>query len=328
MDNNSEVNFFDSLFRTPTDSVIDVLDMLSLIDIGIIQEVDANGRASVLTSKICNGTPYVLTDVEVLGIGNSFGAFTVNGGGCTCLLFAPRTNIPDVRNKDIDVTTPVFSSSGVKALPISNGRNLEVNAYFNAEGTLCVDAGKYQLTIASSYIGFDSGYMCIKINNENTVYVYRRTEQSGIFEFTLGDKGLVSEFTNSKGSSKYTYSLSDGGAISFVHAQPGGGGEEDTVLNQIDIEDDGSVTISTPDKITITISAEGVVNLSTTGAVTIESTDDELTLKGKSVTIEGTEGEVTMRSASDALTLEGTSVAINSTSESVNINDGNFEVQK
>lgn len=308
MASNTDIEYYKSLFQSPVDAVIDVLEMLILVDIGIIQNIDANGRASVLTTKISNGVPFVLTDIEVIGIGNQHGAFTVDGGGCTCLLFAPRTNIPDLKSTDIDITTPAFSNVGVKALPISNGRDLTVNACFNAEGTLTISTDKYQLCFAEDSVRYTSKGLCIKIDENNTLYLYRRNTDSGTFSLTLDDEGVVTEFTNKDNTSKYTFTLSDDGLLEISHIKPGT--EEDTELNRIAIDKDGALSLSVADKFTISIDKDGILQFETEGDIIISS-----------------KGDISMSAEGDLSLAANGGINIDSGSDPVSINGNNLKVE-
>ena len=59
----TETDFFESIFRTPTRQFTDTLNMLSLIDIGTIDSVDVNGRATVTLNRVARGAPIQLKDI-------------------------------------------------------------------------------------------------------------------------------------------------------------------------------------------------------------------------------------------------------------------------
>lgn len=332
MATNAEVEFYKSLFYSPSESIIDTLDMLMLIDIGIIQDIDANGRASVMTSKVSNGVPYILNDIEVLGLGNRNGAFIANACGGSCLLFAPRTNVPDVRDMNIDITTTPFSNANIKALPVSNGRGMYVNAYFNAEGTLTIATDNYQLSFAERKVSYNAKGMCINITPNNKIYLYRRNENSGVFEITMDDSGFITEFINMDKDSKYTLSLLDDGTFTIHHVQPGASGSEDTELNTIAIAKDGALSVSVTDKVTVTIDKDGVISLSTEGNVSIESTKGTLSLVSDGdMSLTSNNGKVSVQSK-DELSVKSTNgnIKIDSATagSSVQVNGTNLKVDK
>lgn len=292
-----ETKFFDMLFRTPTDQFVDTLNMLMIIDLGIIESIDVNGRATVTLSKIRNGSPVQLKDIEVIGFGNNNGAFTVDGAGCPCLLFAPRTTMPNLKDAKVDWAAPAYSKGGIKALPISNGRDLLVNACFSSDGSLNISSDNYLLNFGKDLISLiEKIGLSVQITPTGDIQLYRRTEQSGIFRFTLSDSGISSSFKNSQNTSLYEYSLLDDGSFNVVHKKPG---DSEKVLNRITIGGDGAISISAPGNISIGIDAEGKLTISTDGGV-------DLTTKG-GVNI-SSKGDVSV------------------TASSVNINDGNLVV--
>lgn len=297
MKNNADVNYFDSIFRSGVDSFMASMDMLSLIDIGIIEDVDVNGRATVLTSRTESGNTFRLTDVEVIFPGNRLGAFTVNGCGCTGLIFGPKTIVPNIRDAKINGDAPTYSKQGVKVLPVSNGRNLLVNAGFNADGTLFISTEGYQLCIRPEEMSLvtDAG-MFIDVDNQNNIELYRRNETSGILDYKITNDGIISEFTNSQATSIYKSELLDNGTYTLSHLQPQGQGDP-KLLNQIAVTDDGKITLKASDKVTISvgpngdikITTEGKLELSADGKLDIQSKDD-ITIKsgaGHSVSING-----------------------------------------
>ena len=292
-----ETKFFETLFRTPADQFIDTLDMLLLVDVGIIVEVDVNGRATVSLSKVKDGTSILLQDIEVISFGNNNGGFTVNGAGCPCLIFAPRTTMPNLKEGKVDWGAPAFSKGGIKALPISNGRDLIVNACFSSDGTFNIITDTYSLSFNKDLISttVQSG-LSTQINNAGEISVYRRTENSGILRFSISDGGITFSFRNLQNTSLYEYSLLDDGSFDIVHKKPG---DSEKILNRITISEDGSVAISAPGNISIGIDAEGKltistgsdVSLTTKGGINISS-DGNVSVSASSVNINGGNLEV------------------------------------
>lgn len=319
MASNNESEFYASLFRGPMDNVLDTLSMLMLIDIGLILEVDGEGRATVQTSKTISNIPVLLTNVEVIYPGNNNGAFTVSCVGSMGLILAPRTVMADVREGKINATLPEYNISGIKILPISNGRKLSVNHCFDADGSLHIHTEKYSFDFDVDGFDFNSvAGMFLTVTKDNTVTLYRRNADSGILNFKIGNDGITSEFTNTKASSTYLMNMLDDGTLTFDHQQPQTDGSDPKSLNKITIKDDGSVTIAsgTKDKTTtITIDTEGKITLSSKSDVGIE-TEGEITVKAK--------GDLGIETEGD-LSLKGSKVMIDG---ALNVNNGNLEVSK
>lgn len=265
----TETDFFESIFRTPTRQFTDTLDMLSLIDIGTIDSVDVNGRATVTLNRVARGAPIQLKDIEVISIGNNSGAFTVDGAGCACLLFAPKTTIPNTKERKVDWTAPSYSKGGIKALPISNGRDLLVNACFSSDGSLNISTADYSLNFSKDLISLtEQSGLSMQVNKDSEISVYRRTQQSGILRFSVTNEGVYFSFSNTRNTSVYRGQLQDSGIFTFSHVKPG---SEEKVLNEISIADDGSLTITAPGNISVSIGADGNITLKTDGTIKVSA---------------------------------------------------------
>lgn len=265
----TETDFFESIFRTPTRQFTDTLNMLSLIDIGTIDSVDVNGRATVTLNRVARGAPIQLKDIEVISIGNNNGAFTVDGAGCACLLFAPKTTIPNTKERKVDWTSPSYSKGGIKALPISNGRDLLVNACFSSDGSLNVSTADYSLNFSKDLISLtEQSGLSMQINKESEISIYRRTQKSGILRFSVTNEGVYFSFSNTQNTSVYRGQLQDSGIFTFSHIKPG---SEEEVLNEISIADDGSLTITAPGNISVSIGADGNITLKTDGTINVSA---------------------------------------------------------
>ena len=360
MATNNESEFYASLFRGPMDNVLDVLSMLNLIDIGLIIEVDGEGRATVQTSKTSSNIPILLTNVEIVYPGNNNGAFTSSCAGCMGLIFAPRTIIPDIRDGKINATLPEYNISGIKVLPISNGRKLSVNHCFDADGSLHIYTEKYSFDFDVGGFDFNSvAGMFLTVSKDNTVTLYRRNKDSGILDFKLSNEGITSKFTNTKATSIYAIDMLDTGVLSLSHLQPQKN-DDPKSLNSVVIGDDGQLTLTagTNDEgkpiTTLSVGTDGSIgtevkgedatttlSVDAKGAVTVEVKGGD-TSTTVTVTI-GTDGsvnidaggDVTLKSGGDMsleasgdLSLKGANIKASSTGAggTVNINNGNLEV--
>ena len=355
MATNNESEFYASLFRGPMDNVLDVLSMLNLIDIGLIIEVDGEGRATVQTSKTSSNIPILLTNVEIVYPGNNNGAFTSSCAGCMGLIFAPRTIIPDIRDGKINATLPEYNISGIKVLPISNGRKLSVNHCFDADGSLHIYTEKYSFDCDFNSVAG----MFLTVSKDNTVTLYRRNKDSGILDFKLSNEGITSKFTNTKATSIYAIDMLDTGVLSLSHLQPQKN-DDPKSLNSVVIGDDGQLTLTagTNDEgkpiTTLSVGTDGSIgtevkgedatttlSVDAKGAVTVEVKGGD-TSTTVTVTI-GTDGsvnidaggDVTLKSGGDMsleasgdLSLKGANIKASSTGAggTVNINNGNLEV--
>ena len=276
MSNSAGSNILQTLTRGSNDLFISQVSMLMLVDIGFIIGVNPSGRASVRVPYLENGTPIILEDIEVIGIGNTFGGFTVDGGGCACLLFAPRTTVPNVRTKEINGSSVSYSKDGIKALPITNGRDLVVNAVFTSEGTLNIQTSGYILSFAEKSITYDSNSgLAIHIDDTRDLFLYRNNEQSGAFKMTLNNNGFSSKFVNKDGDSAYSVNVLDDGTFTVSHEQPQGQGDP-KILNKISINKEGAVSITAPGNISLSIDKDGNISLSTDGKLSIKASSVDI----------------------------------------------------
>lgn len=305
----------ESLFRTENDQFADNLSMLYIIDVGTIVSIDANNRATVNTSRMIGGSIAQLKDIEVIGLGNNNGAFMVDGNNCACLILAPRTCMPNVRNTKINLTANPYDKGGIKALPISNGASMAVRATFTSEGSLTIVTDGYMVCFEKERIACTgvNGFT-ISLDDEGELYFYRKTEQSGELSYKIDDTGIIGSFTNSENTSIYDYSLLNTGVLTLTHKQPQAG-QDPIILNQVSVNDDGSLSITASDKIKITIDADGNISLTTEGTLGITSKGNmSLTSTEGNIAIESTQGNVTIDSKA--------------TGKNVSINGTNLKVDK
>lgn len=304
MADNRDVEFFNSLFRSPINNVMDTLDRLMIIDIGIILEIDGKGRASIQTSKVIDAGPVIITNVEVIFPGNKAGAFTVDSVGSTCLLFAPRTVVHNVKAAEICPVLPSFSMSGIKALPISNGRGLNVEQTVESDGTISTVTDNYIVSFMKDGISYESLQgMYFYIMPDNSLSLHRKNSSSGMVDLKINDDGITGSYSTIENDSKYIFNTNNDGVLSLTHV----GTDPDKKLNDISIQKDGTLNISSADNIILTISPDGTISVQTKGNISLESTGGTLSLSSKGdLSITSTEGNVSIDSQST-----GSRIALN-----------------
>ena len=310
MSNESSDNeWLASLFHTPNDQFVETLSMLYIIDVGTIVNIDANNRATVNTTRMAGGEIVQLKDVEVIGIGNINGALMVDGNNCSCLILAPRTCMPDVREGKINFASNMYDKGGIKALPISNGASTTVRATFTTEGNLNIITDGYMFCFEGDRVTYsgDSGYI-ISLDDAGQLYFHRRTDNSGEITYSIDDTGITGTFVNLGNTSVYNTTLKDDGTLTITHSQPQSEGDP-KILNQVAIADDGGITITASDKITVNIDADGNISLSTEGTLSLTSKGNmSLVSSEGNVAIESTKGNITIDSKTS-----GKNVSINGT---------------
>lgn len=291
MDNSFSNALISLQTKTFPDQVTDVVEMLTIIDVGIIKAIDAAGRATVVSSKVLGGQPITFSDVEVIGIGNRNGGFICDGTGNACLILIPRSCMSDIRSLDVDWAALAYSKAGVKAIPITNGVGLSVSAGFTADGVFNIAGDGYVIACEKETVSFTRSGVCISVNNEGNISLFRKPEQSGTFILTLDNSGVYTSFVNKNGDSKYIFNMSDDGSLSITHVKPGASSDE--TLNQITINADGTMSIQMTQD--LDIATDGALSLTSKGDLTIGSSDGNVTIdsgSGKKVSINGENLEV------------------------------------
>lgn len=266
-----DTSFFDSIFRNDTKQFTDTLDMLVLVDIGTIEDIDVNGRATVVLNKVQGRNPIRLKDIEVIYPGNNVSALTISCAGGACLLFAPSSTIPDIQENAVDWSAPSYSKRGIKALPISNGNGALIRANFSSAGSLDIATKDYTLSMDESTVSFGmAGSISKQIDNKGNIYFRRKTENSGLLKASVTDSGVSITSGNVDNTSVYSFDSPSDGSLKITHVKPGS--DEDEILNEVVIQDDGSVSITAPGNISLTISKEGDISLATDGKIAVKAT--------------------------------------------------------
>ena len=328
----AENAWVESIFRTENEQFVDTLGMLCTVDIGTIVSIDANNRATVNLSRIVGGDIPQLKDIEVIGLGNNNGAFMADGNNCACLVLAPYSCMPNIRNLKVNLTSNKYDKGGIKALPISNGSSTNVRATFTSEGSLVILTEGYMVCFEKERIACTgTGGFTISLDDKGELYLYRKLETSGETMFKLDSSGIIGSFTNSQNTSIYEYSMSDDGSVVFSHKKPKAQGDPE-ILNQVQISDDGTLSVTASDKITLSIDVEGNISLTTEGTLSFTAKGD--------VSIESSEGNVGISSTKGNISLDSKNdigissssgnidISNSTTGKSVTINGNNLKVDK
>lgn len=274
MNRSIEGEFLENMLRGPNDEIIDRLSMTCIVDLGIIESIDVNGRATVKSFRMVGDQQVVFSDVEVIGIGNLYGGITAYGGGGVCLILAPKTCMPVLSDGKINTSAVPFSKDGIKALPITNCQGLNTLVQFAADGSFIIQNDESTITISKDLISVttDAGFVG-SLSTGTDLLLSRRTAVSGIYQYTLTDNGEVKSFVNSAGSSKYIFQLLDDGSYTITHQKlvPN---QDPEVLNRIQITAEGATSITLPSGASMSIDADGNISVSTGGNVAINASGD------------------------------------------------------
>ena len=305
MNRSIEGEFLENMLRGPNDEIIDRLSMTCIVDLGIIESIDVNGRATVKSFRMVGDQQVVFSDVEVIGIGNLYGGITAYGGGGVCLILAPKTCMPVLSDGKINTSAVPFSKDGIKALPITNCQGLNTLVQFAADGSFIIQNDESTITISKDLVSIstDSGFVG-SLSMGTDLLLSRRTAVSGIYQYTLTDNGEVKSFVNSAGDSQYIFQLLDDGSYTITHNKlvPN---QDPEVLNQIQIKKNGATTITLPSEASLSIDADGNISVSTKGNI--------------SVSASGANSSVSVNAS-------GNNSAVTISANSFNVNSGHLEV--
>lgn len=281
--NNSDALYYKLLAQNTNKEFIDSVNMLVLIDVGIILGVDANGRATVQTTKISDKVPQLLHDVEVIYPGNRKGAFTVDGTGSAGLIFIPRSSMPYVGDLKINVTTPPYTFSNAKILPISSGRSLSVNAGINNAGTFYICTEEYNIQFSIADIIFTNNNTSLKLNNN-----YIQLQKRGETEYSLQIEDDI--FTFSQQVTQYStedlsitatnmlnnFNIDAEGNVTYEKYTEDDSDPANPVkdlIQEIKINADGSCSTNMLNKVLTSMDAEG--NITFDQQIPVEDDSDE-----------------------------------------------------
>lgn len=266
------------------------LSAMTIVDIGVIEEVKDNGRATVHGSSFVGGVQTKYQDAEIIFPGNNAGTFKVNCVGATCLIFIPRSNMVDTITRTIRFGSIAFDTDGVKVMPISNGTQDKIQVTRDSEGSFNIVTDSYIVSFSESAISISSndGTASAGLDPNNDMHVIKQTD-NGTYYKDLLDGSVVETWLSKDKDVQWVSTLNSDGSRTLVQSDPRSSNSDPTFSMSID--------------------KTGAVTITTAKAFTYE-TKDALTLKGKSVAIESTEGDVTVTSNSGTFKVNGTNLEV------------------
>lgn len=249
-----------ALFKNDRDLFLNALSSYTLIDIGVIKGLNENGRAHVVSSTFVLSKPVEYTDAEIIFPGNANGTYACNPMNMACLIFIPRSCMPDITSLILRTGTPSYNRDGVKAMPIGNGSNNTVKTLFGDGGSFSILGQSYQCLFEDDTVTIESdgGRSSLSIDGDGQIYV-RRAVDNGIYSKSIEDTGVTERWLSKNRDVQWTDTLNPDGSRSFVQADPSG--EGDPLFSMI-IDKDG--------KITITGAVTGNINITGDTVVTVD----------------------------------------------------------
>lgn len=246
------------------------LSAYSIVDIGTIQYVYGN-KATVATSIFLKGKQVIYEDVEIIYPGNDQGVFGAASANSTCLIFIPRSCMPNVRDKKVKHGEVTFSKNGIKAMPIGNGTSNSIYTRYDNNGNMTIFTPTYNLTFSEEGVTLQrkDANASLTLNENGDLYLAKRGSD-GVYRVTLENGQVQSKWTSKEQDVIWTDTLSSDGSRSFVQTDG-----SNHVLFSFSIEADGTVAFN---------AAQGL---------TLETSGD-LVLKGANVTIDSTANSSTV----------------------------------
>ena len=263
-------------FRNEREVFLNTLSSYTIVDIGTIDSVDAKGRAHVTSSAFINNRPVVYEDAEVIFPGNANGSYATMCSGCTCLIFIPRSCMPDSNNQKIRFGATPYNRDGVKAMPIGSGVDNTVKPCINSDGSLTITTDNYSIQLAGDSIEYqkNDGSTSVSIDGQGQLYVLRQTD-NGTYMRNIEDDSVKEIWQNSDKSVQWTETLLPDGSRDLL--------EED--MNNL-VEEGGDpllrITISKTGEIQFegavdtNFTVKGDVNLDVDGDVSVNATNIKL----------------------------------------------------
>lgn len=278
-------------FRNERDQFAQTLQSFVIIDIGTIVSVSKEGRAEVQTNIFVGDKQVVYQNAEVIYPGNQGGGYTSAVAGTTCLIFMPRSCMPDITSQVVQFGSAVYDKAGVKVMPIANGSTGAVKTVFSTLGTFSIYSPDYSLSFNKDSIILQrtDGNVSITMDQKGSLYIEYMNDAGNELQYIIDESGIHKQWLSQNKDVLWTDTLNADGSRSFV---------------QTDATDEEADPL-----FSITIAADGTASLGLTKGLTLE-TADALVLKGKTVSIESTDGDTT-------ITTDGV----------FNVNNGNLEVQ-
>lgn len=247
---------------------LNMLDSVIILDIGVIDVINENGRAHVTSSTFIKNHPVVYEDAEIIYPGNVNGSYATDCTGTACLIFIPKSCMPDTANLKLYIGSTSYNRSGVKVMPIGNGANNTVQTVFSNGGEYNIVGQIYSVQFTGADVTFqrNDGRTSLTVDCEGQVYLSYHTN-NGTYLINIEDGHITSSWLSKEKDVEWIDSLNSDGSRSFTQINPQQ--QSDNVL------------------FSFSVAADGTVSFTTAQGLTLE-TKGTLALKGDNVTIDST----------------------------------------
>lgn len=299
---------FENRNQSEQGRIVKTLEMLTIVDTGTVLGINAAGRATVASNKAVGGQQVIYHDIEVIGIGNPRGGFMVDGTGATCLIFVPRSSVPNVGDQKIAWDALPFDSRGAKALPITNCTQLTTTALFDSSGDFHLFTENYAFDFSPKLVKYSQDGLVAYVDNTTKLYMRRKMSESGEIVYVVDDVGIQKTYTASDKKLQCTQTITDT-SVDFAVGTGTPTQDAETgeltfpknfrlslangtcTLSQVDDQDTSLFSIAIDDTGALTISAAKDISISSDKDVNVSCANANVTATTK-VTLSGANGVV------------------------------------
>lgn len=236
-------------FKNDRERFLNMLDSIIILDIGTIDSISAEGRASVTSSTFIGNAPIKYADAEVIYPGNANGCHAAACPGMTCLIFLPKSCMPKVSDRKLRIGATSYNRDGVKVMPIGNGTNNNVKTFFSANGDYSISGRSFNIMITSTDVTLQRSDNTTSISMDGTGQLYVK---SGQYSAKVEETGVIQEWASQDNSVIWADTLNTDGSRTLVQKDSG-----DNVLSSVTISATGEISISNAKDISIE-SAENI----------------------------------------------------------------------
>lgn len=247
-------------FKNDRDLFLNSLSSFTLVDIGVIKGLDENGRAHVVSSTFMLNKPIEYTDAEIIYPGNANGTYACNPMNMACLIFVPRSCMPDVSNLLLRTGTPSYNRDGVKAMPIGNGSGNLVQTLFSDGGSYGIIGQKYKCIFDGDTITIEAleGRSSLSVDNKGQLYV-RRAADNGTYSKNIEDTGVTTTWLSKNKDVLWTDTLNLDGSRTFVQKDPRD--QEGDPLFSFTVTKEGKVVFTNAVDIDLTVTGNANITI-------------------------------------------------------------------
>lgn len=226
--------------RNERDQFAQTLQSFVLIDIGTITSVSKEGRAEVRTNIFVGDQQVVYQNAEVIYPGNQGGGYTSAVAGTSCLIFMPRSCMPDITSQLVQFGSAVYDKAGVKVMPIANGSTNAVKTVFSTLGAFSIYSPAYSLTFTEDTVTLQrtDGNVSITMDQEGSLYVEYLNGLGNELQYIIDKTGIHKQWVSQDKSVVWTDSLEADGSRTFVQKV------QDSETASITIDTEGNMNIN------------------------------------------------------------------------------------